>query len=163
MALAVVFEEVRVNLSELEKHASQIREELQVPKQGDVYVKAVEAGYLVACADGTISDEERETMVQAIELLSQGTVIEWELETLLDDCAQRRTDAGAEARAEAVGRELKDLGGAEAGLLFAAFVAHASSGVDDQEAGVLHAIAKAAGVGKGKVTALLKRVGSKAT
>jgi len=149
-----------MNLTELEKHAAQIREDLKVPKHQEVYARAVEAGYLVAAADGAVSDEERQVMLRAIELLSEGAVIEWELETLVDECATRREEAGAEARVQAVGRELQELGGGEAGLLFAAFVAQASGGIEKEESGVLHAIGKAAGVAKAKVTALLKRVGA---
>jgi tellurite resistance protein TerB len=149
-----------MKMSELEKRAAELRAELEVPKRNEVYTCAVEAGYIVAAADGHVGDDERATMVRAIDLLSQGAVIEWELDSLLDGCKERVSAEGSDARAVAVGRELKELGGAEAGLLFAALVAGASGGIDKKESAVLHAIGKAAGVAKGKVTALLKRVGA---
>ena len=152
-----------MKLTDLEKHAAELRAELEVPKQNEVFACAVEAGYLAAAADGEVGGDERATMVRAIELLSQGAVIEWELDTLLEGCAARASSEGADARVAAVGRELKELGAAEAGLLFAALVAVASAGIDTKESGVLHAIGKAAGVAKTKVTSLLKRVGAAST
>jgi tellurite resistance protein len=149
-----------MKLEDLEKHADELRGELDVPKQNEVFARAVEAGYLAAAADGTVGADERATMVRAIELLSRGAVIEWELDTLLEGCTARAASDGADKRIAAVGRELKELGQAEAGLLFAAFVANASAGIDKKESAVLHAIGKAAGVAKTKVTALLKRVGA---
>lgn len=145
--------------AELEKHADAIRKDLAVPKQNEVFEAAAEAGFLAANADGNVDDEERAMLVAAIETLSKGAVIEWEADTLIESCAERAKKDGAK-RAEAVGARLKDLGQPEAGLLFAAFVAQASGGIDKQESAVLHAIGKAAGVTKQKVTALLKRVGA---
>ncbi len=144
--------------AELEKHAEAIRNDLAVPKQNDVFEAAAEAGFLAANADGNVDDEERAMLVAAIDTLSKGAVIEWEAESLLESCAERAKKDGK--RAEAVGARLKELGQPEAGLLFAAFVAQASGGIDKQESAVLHAIGKAAGVAKPKVTALLKRVGA---
>jgi tellurite resistance protein len=148
------------NIAELEKHAEEIRKDLNVPKQTEVFAIATEAGYLAATSDGTLDDEERSTLLHAIEVLSKGAVIEWEVETLLDDCAKRTKSDGADKRAEAVGARLQELGHPEPGLLFAAFVAQASGGIDKKESAVLHAIGKAAGVAKNKVSALLKRVGA---
>lgn len=143
--------------ADLEKHADAIRKELAVPKQNEVFEAAAEAGFLAAHADGTVDDAERASLVAAIETLSKGAVIEWEADALLEQCAERAKDG---KRAEVVGARLKALGQPEAGLLFAAFVAQASGGIDKKEAAVLHAIGKSAGVAKTKVTALLKRVGA---
>lgn len=148
-------------LADIQKHADDIKKDSAVPKQNEVFETAAEAGYLTANADGTIDDEEREMLVRAIEVLSTGAVIEWEVETLLEACAERAKSEGESKRADAVGAKLKTLGQPEAGLLFAAFVAQASGGIDKKESAVLHAIGKAAGVAKAKVTALLKRVGAK--
>ncbi len=150
------------DFSQLEKHAADIRKDLNVPKQNEVFEAAAEAGFLAANADGTVDDEERAMLVKAIEVLSVGAVIEWEVETLLDGCADRAKAEGADKRADLVGQKLKALGQPEAGLLFAAFVAQASGGIDKKESAVLHAIGKSAGVQKPKVSALLKRVGASA-
>src|SRR5690606_7178004 len=54
----------------IEDLAEQIRKELDVPRQGDVFRAAVEAGYLTARADGGVDDTERGVLVRAVELLS---------------------------------------------------------------------------------------------
>lgn len=145
-----------MSLTGLEKHADEIRKDLAVPKQNELFEAAAEAGWLAASADGTVDDEERKALVEAIGVLSKGAVIEWEVEALLDACAKRKDDK----RADALGERLAALGQPEAGLLFAAFVAQASGGIDKKESAVLHSIGKAAGLAKKKVSAILKRVGA---
>ena len=73
----------------LEDYADQIRDDLKVPNQSSVFAHAVEAGYLAARADGEVDAAERAILAKAVELLSQGSVIEWETETLLEECAAR--------------------------------------------------------------------------
>ena len=141
----------------LEDHAAQIREELQVPNQSEVFKAAVEAGYLAARADGKVDDAERETIVAAVELLSQGAVIQWETESLLDECETLAEKSGADERASHVGEALKSLGQAEAGLFVAALVARATDGVEKSEADVLKTIGKAAGLSTDKVRNIVKR------
>jgi tellurite resistance protein len=144
----------------LEEHAAQIRKELQVQNQSDLFKAAVEAGYLAARADGNVDKEERAVIVKAVELLSQGAVIEWETETLLDECSARAEKEGADARAAKVGEQLAGLGQAEAGMLVAAFVARATNGVEKSEAEALKAIGKAAGLSTDKVRNIVKRATS---
>lgn len=144
----------------LDAYAERIRKELQVPKQNDVYRAAVEAGYLAATADGHFDASERETLVAAVQKLSQGAVIEWETESLLEECAARAAKEGAGKLAEAVGAELKALGQAEAGILLAAAVARATKKVDKKEAAVLKAVGAAAGLSADEVAAIVKRASS---
>jgi tellurite resistance protein len=144
-------------LTELQKHAARIRKELQVPRQNDVFRAAVEAGYLVAIADGTFDEAERDTLVQAVETLSVDAVLEWETEALLDESAGRVQAEGAPARAQAVGQALKSLGAAEAGLLLASAVALATKKVDKKEAAVLAAVGAAAGLREDEVKAIVKK------
>jgi tellurite resistance protein len=148
------------SIADLEKHADEIRAALKVPKQNDVFRAAVEAAYLAALADGDVDDEERATIVKAVELLSVGAVIQWEAETLLDECEARATKDGAEKRAEAVGADLKSLGHAEAGLLMAAVVARATKGVDKKEAEVLKSVGSAAGLTSDQVRDIVKKAGT---
>lgn len=144
----------------LEEHADRIREDLKVPRQSEVFAAAVEAGYLCARADGNADDKELEVLVRAVELLSQGAVIEWETETLLGECKARAERDGEDVRAKKVGEELATLGQAEAGLLVAAFVARATAGVDKSEAEVLKVIGKSAGLTAEKVKGIVKRATS---
>jgi len=144
-------------VNELEKHAAEIRAELKVPRQNEVFRAAVEAGFLTALADGTIDADEKEAIVRAVEILSVGAVIEWEAETLVDECAERADKEGVDARAAAVGAELKALGHPEAGILFAATIARASKGVDKSEAELLKTIGVAAGLTPEAVKGIVKR------
>lgn len=141
----------------LEEYAEEIRADLKIPRQSEVFAHAVEAGYLAARADGTVDADERGVLVKAVGMLSQGVVIEWEIESLLDECEARAETDGAETRAAAVGEALKELGQPEAGLLVAAFVARATNGVEKSEADVLKAIGKAAGLTADKVKGVVKR------
>jgi tellurite resistance protein len=145
---------------DLEAHAKSIRDGIQVPKQNEVFRAAIEAAYLAALADGEVDEEEHTAMVRAVELLSEGAVIEWEADSLVDDCAARAEAQGAGARAEAVGKELEALGQAEAGLYVAAVVARASKGIDKQEAEVLKAVGAAAGLSADAVKDIVKKAGS---
>jgi tellurite resistance protein len=147
-------------LAELEKHAETIRAELKVPRQSDVFRAAVEAGYLTALADGKVDETEVESLARAVEILSVGAVIDWETETLIDECAERANEEGAAKRATAVGAQLKALGQAEAGLLIAAIVARASKGIDKKEAEVLKNVGAAAGVSADSIKAIVKRATS---
>jgi tellurite resistance protein len=142
---------------DLEAHAKTIREQIQVPKQNEVFRAAVEAAYLTALADGEVDDDERDAMVRAVDLLSEGAVIEWEAEALLEDCASRAESDGAEARAEAVGKELAALGQAKTGLFVAAVVARASKGIDRKEAEMLKAVGLAAGLAPDAIKETVKK------
>ena len=141
----------------LEEYAEEIRADLKVPRQSELFAHAVEAGYLAARADGEVDADERTVLVKAVGMLSQGAVIEWEIEGLLDECEARATKDGADERASQIGQALKELGQAEAGLLVAAFVARATNGVAKSEADVLKSIGKAAGLTADKVKGVVKR------
>jgi tellurite resistance protein len=144
-------------IANLESRAESIRAELRVPKQNEVFKAAVEVGYLTALADGEVDDEEKAEIVRAVEILSAGAVLEWEAEDLVDECARKASEGGPEARATAVGAELAALGQAEAGIYFAALVAHASKGIDKKEADVLKQIGKAAGLTADRVRDIVKK------
>ena len=144
-------------LDELQKRADEIRADLKVPRQNDVFRCAVEAGYLAALGDGEMDADERDTIVKAIDVLSQGAVIEWETDHLIDQCEERAKKEGTGKRAKAVGAALKELGHAEAGLLFAAVIARVTKGVDKKEAEVLKSIGSAAGVNAEQIKAIVKR------
>jgi tellurite resistance protein len=144
----------------LEDHAEKIREELKVPRQGELFKAAIEAGYLTARADGGVDDTERDVLIKAVELLSQGLVIEWESESLIDDCKKLADDEGVDTRATKVGELLKELGQPEAGLFVAALVARATKGVEKSEAELLKAIGKAAGLDTNKVRDIVKKATS---
>jgi hypothetical protein len=144
-------------LEELILHAADIRRDLAVPKQSEVLRCAVEAGYLVAMADGEMDAQEREVMIKAIEVLSHGAVIEWETDSLISECEAIAKREGAQNRAKSVGVALKSLGYARVGLLFAAIIARVTKGVDKSEAEILKGVATAAGIPSDEVKNIVKR------
>lgn len=146
-------------IADLESRAESLRAELKVPKQNEVFKAAVEVGYLAALADGEVDDEETAAIVRAVEILSTGAVLEWEAEDIVAECARRARAETPSKRAAAVGAELKALGQGEAGIYFAALVAHASKGIDKQEAEVLKEIGKAAGVTPDRIKDIVKKAG----
>lgn len=143
--------------TELDKFAQQIASELKGKDQNALFRVAVEAGHLAALADGDADAAEHAAMVKAIETLSAGAVIEWEVEALLTECEERIGAEGPIARGEAVGKTLKDLKQVEAGLFIASLVAFATGGIDKKEAGVLERIGVAAGLAKSDIAGIVKR------
>lgn len=144
-------------MAALEKHADEVRQALGANEQQALFEAAIEAAYLAGVADGTLDDEERDALVSAIEVLSSAHVIEWETTDLIDACAARTEEEGADARAEATGERLKSLGQPEGGLLVAAIVACATGGVDRSESRALKAVGAAAGLDARKTGAITKR------
>jgi tellurite resistance protein len=148
------------HLEILSRHAEEFRRELEPSERRDALVVAVEAGYLAGAADGEVDATERATIAQAVEMLSDGEIIEWELESLLDACVQRSLAEGPDGRARSVGAALALLGRPEVGLFFATLVAFATGGIDASERRVLEAIAAAAGVGAEGLDPIIARVTS---
>jgi tellurite resistance protein len=138
----------------LEELAAAVRKELEFRGQDDTFKLAVEIGYLAARADGSFDEAEKKAIVEAVDILSQGTVIELEVDAII-------ADADAEGRdAEALGKGLAALKQADAGLMFGAFVAQATHGIDNAERKVLRAVGKAAGIKDTKIRSILKVVGA---
>jgi len=146
-----------LNVSYLEEQAAAVRKSLPADNQSALFEAATEAGYLTALADGTEDEGEREALVKAIEILSAGMVLEWEVEPLVEKIAERVAKEGNDARCAAIGKRLKELGHAEAALLIGAIVAHATAGIDKKEAGVLEKIGTAAGLEKKQLAAVAKK------
>jgi tellurite resistance protein len=149
-----------LNTSYVEQHAEAIRKTLSSTDQNALFEAAVEAGYLTALADGTEDAGERASLVRAIEILSKGLVLEWEVEPLVDAIHARVCADGKDARCAAVGKKLAALGQAEAGILIGAVVAHATAGIDKQEASVLEKIGTAAGLERPQIATIVKKAGA---
>jgi tellurite resistance protein len=145
------------NTAYLEEQAGAVQKSLPAANQSLLFEAAVEAGYLTALADGSEDEGEREALVEAIEILSKGLVLEWEVEPLIDKVAARVQAEGSDARCASVGKSIKELDGVEAALLIGAVVAHATGGIDKKEAGVLEKIATAAGFERKQIAAIVKK------
>jgi len=147
----------KLTRDKLSTFADQIRSQIKVQRQDEVFRAAVAAAHVASHADGGIDDAERKAIVEALELLSGGLIVEWEVDLMLEAAGKA---TGAEAKGKAIGAKLKELGAPEAGLLVAAFVAQATSGIDTKEGKILREIGKAAGVPDKRVRELLKEVGA---
>lgn len=148
----------KVNSAYLEQQADTVRASLGgATKSEELFRLAAEAGYLTALADGAEDAAEREALVEALETLSKGIVIEWETEGFLGEAWARISAETVDGRCTAVGQRLKELGNAEAGLLIGAIVAYASNGIDKSEAQVLEKIGAAAGLARPQVAAIVKK------
>jgi tellurite resistance protein len=146
-----------LNLSYLEQQALAVRESLSGTNQSMLFEAAVEAGYLTALANGTEDAGERDALVKAIEVLSAGLVLEWEVEPLIEKISTRIQTEGTDARCAAVGKSIRELGQPEAALLIGAVVAHATAGIDKQEASVLEKIGTAAGLARTDIASVVKK------
>jgi len=147
----------KMDVDNLEKYAGQIRAALPPNKQGEVFKLATEAGYLTALADGTEDEEERSALVESLETLSHGLVLEWEIEDVIQDTWGRVQAEGAESVGKSIGVKLKELDAIEAGLFVAAIVALTTSGLDKTEAEMLQTIGTAAGLANSKIGEIVKR------
>jgi tellurite resistance protein len=146
-----------LNVGYLEQQAEAVRKSLSGSHQSALFEAAIEAGYLTALANGTEDEGERAALVKAVEILSSGLVLEWEVEPLLEKIGARIETEGAAARCAAVGKNIRELDQAEAAMLVGAVVAHATSGIDKQEAGVLEKIGTAAGLSRPQIAAIVKK------
>ncbi len=143
-------------LRELSEH---IKQHIAVARQDEVFRAAVAAAHVASRADGAFDEDERKAVVHALELLSGGLVVEWEVDLMLEAAGAA---SGADAKAKAIGARVKALGAPEPGLLVAAFVAQATGGIDQKEAKVLREIGKSAGIAEKRVKEILKEVGADA-
>jgi tellurite resistance protein len=148
----------RPTKEKLQAMAEAVRKELQEFRDQDaVYKLAVEAGYLAAKADGTVDEDEKKRIVEAVDILSQGVVIELEVDSIIEEVDGSGQDVAE--RAVSLGKRLAELKQGDAGLLFGAFVAQASHGIDGDERKVLREVGKAAGVKARRIRTILKVVG----
>ncbi|MBW2458506.1 MAG: hypothetical protein JRI68_28665 [Deltaproteobacteria bacterium] len=145
----------------LAEYAEQIRGELEeFRKQDDMFRVAVEVGYLAARADGEVDEAERQALIAAVDILSQGVVIELEVDAIVAEL--EAVEGNDLQKAEALGAKLDSASQADAGLLVGAFVAQATSGIDRGERKVLRTMGRAAGLKDHRIRAILKAVGAEA-
>jgi tellurite resistance protein len=133
----------------------------RVGERGDpslLFNAAVEAGYLVAAADGTVDSAELATLKRAILTLAGDELSSDELDSLVDDMIDLRATEGEAERCRAVGSLLGSHKAADEGLYLAAAIAYASNGLDRNELSVLERIATAAGMSQASLVTLATQV-----
>lgn len=133
----------------------------RVAEGGDpslLFNAVVEAGYLVAAADGTVDSAELGTLKRAILTLAGDELSADELDALVDDLVDLRASEGESSRCKAVGALLAAHKAADEGLYLAAAIAYASNGLDRKELEILERIALAAGLSQASLVTLATQV-----
>jgi tellurite resistance protein len=135
----------------------------RVPEGGDpslLFNAVIEAGYLVAAADGTVDSAELATLKRAVLALTGDEMQAEELDTLVEDLVDLRKTQGELSRCKAVGELLAAHRAGDEGLYLAAAIAYASNGLDRKELAVLERIAQAAGISQAALVTLATQVRS---
>ncbi len=118
-----------------------------LPDGGDpalLFNSIVEAGYLVAAADGTVDDTELETLKSAVKTLTDGEIASGDIDMLMEDLIDLRKSEGEAARCKLVGQTLAASNASEEGICLAAAIAYVSGGLSASELAVMEKIAAAA-------------------
>jgi tellurite resistance protein len=118
----------------------------------------IDLGVLIANADGTVDERERELLLEVFQALLETKLTPEVLDHVVSASLEVIEVAGAEARARLVAAILQDCDAVEPGLRVALAIAFASEGLSDAERGVIDRIAKAAGVPKRRVDELVDEV-----
>jgi tellurite resistance protein len=118
----------------------------------------IDLGVLVANADGTVDEHEREVLLQIFQTLLETKLSPEVVDALVTASVEVIKAAGDEPRARLVAAILGDCDAVEAGLRVALAIAFASEGLSDAERVVIDRIASAAGVTKARVEELVAEV-----
>jgi tellurite resistance protein len=103
----------------------------------------VEAAYLVAVADGRVSEAESRRLVERVGHVTGGRFSAGHIEEIMRGAAERVHGEGAAARAEVIASALPDSELRRAALLVACAVAWLDGGVGQREGLALQALARA--------------------
>jgi tellurite resistance protein len=114
-----------------------------------------ESAYIVAVADGALSDTERSALVRGIGALSGGA--DDEIRELLDRVAPAVQEEGPSARFEEIAEVLEDGDLREAAYLVACAVAWHDGGIGEKQGLALRGLMKAFGYSEAKHQALLAK------
>ena len=120
----------------------------------------IDLGVLVANADGTVDERERELLLEVFQALLETKVTAEVVDALVSASVEVIKVAGAEARARLVAAILTDCDAVDAGLRVAIAIAFASEGLTEAERGVIDRVAGAADVPKARVDELVEEVRS---
>jgi tellurite resistance protein len=103
----------------------------------------VETAYLIAAADGSVSDAESQRLSHGISQLTQGQLSDQQIQEHMQAAASRFQSEGRDGRIQAVASVISDPNLRRAALLVGAGVAWLDRGVGEKEGLALQAIARA--------------------
>lgn len=125
------------------------------PSSAQLFCAVIEAGFLIAQADGRFDRAERAHLHRALLALSDGAILADDVDAMLGGFTVSLARDGAAARVERVGHLLRAHRVSEAGVYLAAGIACASDGLSQVELKTLDALARHAGLGFDRVGLLV--------
>ncbi len=147
-------------IAHLSPLARQLRSSI-LPGGGDpamLFNAIIEAGYLVAAADGSVDQTEIDTIKKAVTTLTEGEMTPGDIDALIDDMVDLRKTEGEEQRCQAVGRILREARAGEEGVYLAAAIAYVSAGLSEPELTVMEKVARHAGLSTAQLAAIATSV-----
>jgi tellurite resistance protein len=120
--------------------------------------RVVDLVTLVANADGTVDDAEREALARTLSVLLGNKLHAGLVDQLIRSSIEDAAREGVEARIAAVAEALRGCNVVEEGLLVGLAVAYSSFGLSRPERAVINALAAACGVPRERLAALIRRV-----
>lgn len=118
----------------------------------------IDLGVLVASADGTVDDREREMLLEVFQTLMNTSLTPEVVDHLITASLEVIEAAGAESRARLVAAILMDCDAVEPGVRVALAIAFASQGLTKAERTVVGRIASAAGLSAARLAALTEEL-----
>jgi hypothetical protein len=121
----------------------------------------VEAAYLVAAADGVLSDAETKSIATGMQRVGGDLASYEQVVTMLDIAADRFKAEGLQARASAVAEVIQDAELREATFLIAAAASWLDRGIGEKQGLALQAVSKAFGIPMNEMHELLAKAHAK--
>lgn len=122
----------------------------------------VEASYLIAAADGVLSDAEKRSIASGMQRISGDLMASTEqVEAMLDIAAEQMKAEGLSARAKAVAEVIQEPELREATFLVAASAAWLDRGIGEKQGLALQAVSKAFGIPMNEMHKLLAKAHAK--
>jgi tellurite resistance protein len=122
----------------------------------------IDLGVLVASADGTVDQSERDLLLDVFQTLLGTTLTSEVVDHLVTSSLEVAEAAGPEPRARLIAEILRDCEAVEHGLLVALAIAFASEGFSSAERAVIERIAHAADLPSQRLEELIAKVSAHA-
>jgi uncharacterized tellurite resistance protein B-like protein len=123
------------------------------------YGPLCEAMYLMMCADGHVTDDERDVLRGALRNLSGDALRSSHIESMLSDAAKKVSEEGRERRFAQVMEALQgDPARGEVAFVLAAAIAFADNAIADEENETISRLAEGLGIDEARAEELLGQV-----
>ncbi|MEZ4230625.1 MAG: hypothetical protein R3B89_15730 [Polyangiaceae bacterium] len=117
----------------------------------------VEAAYIVAVADGSLSENETHTLIEGFVKLTEGDVDTDAIAGMLEYAGEGLESEGRDARFESIAGTLEDEGLRDGVFVVASAVAWKDGGIGEKQGLAVRALGKAFGYSENKLQTLLAK------